>query len=314
VSASLEQTLDVAFRAEGRALFGIAYRITGSASEAEDVVQETFVRALAHPPADRDASLRPWLTRIAVNLARDALRRRRSRKYFGPWLPEPLEDGAKLEVLGIESAADLAPSPEARFSLSESASYAFLCALEALGPRERTVIVLRDVVGLDAEETAAILGTTAGNVRVVHHRARAKLRVSEDAPRTTDEALRERTMRALGALVAAIGSGDVAAVASLLSHDCVLETDAAGEFHAAVVRVEGRERIALTQVSIAGHLVIRDARIASVNGLPAVVLDIVPERARQAPRSVLLIELDDQGLIRAIRSVLASAKLAHLSA
>ncbi len=314
MSASLEQSLDDAFRAEGRALFAIAYRITGSASEAEDVVQETFVRALAHPPADREAALRPWLTRIAVNLAKDALRRRRSRKYFGPWLPEPLEDGARIEVVGVEGAADLSPGPEARFSLSESASYAFLCALEALGPRERTVLVLRDVVGLDAEETAAILGTTAGNVRVVHHRARAKLRVGEDAERPADDALRERTMRALGALVAAIGSGDVAAVASLLSHDCVLETDAAGEFHAAVVRVVGRERIALTQVSIAGHLVVRSARVTSVNGLPALVMDTVPERARQAPRSVFMIEIDDQGLIRAIRSVLATHKLAHLRA
>jgi len=312
VTASLDHSLDTAFRVEGRALFALAYRITGSASEAEDVVQETFVRALSHPPADREASLRPWLMRIAANLAKDALRRRRSRKYFGPWLPEPLEDGAKIDVLGIEAAADLTPGPEARFSLSESASYAFLCALEALGPRERTVLVLRDVVGLDAEETAAMLGTTAGNVRVVHHRARAKLRVSEHADRPTDDALRERTMRALGALVTAIGSGDVAAVASLLSNDCVLETDASGEFHAAVVRVVGRERIALTQVSIAGHLVVRAARVTSINGLPAMVLDVLPERARQAPRSALMLDVDESGRIRSIRSVLASQKLRHL--
>lgn len=312
MTTSLEHTLDAAFRREGRALFGLAYRITGSASEAEDVVQETFARVLAHPPPDLSLPLGPWLTRIAANLAKDALRRRRARKYFGPWLPEPLEDGAKIEVAGIEAAPDLGPGPEARYSLSESASYAFLCALEALGPRERTVLVLRDVVGLDADETASMLGTTAGNVRVIHHRARAKLDVREDALGPVDEARRERTRHTLGALLAAIGASDHDAVTRLLSDDCILETDAAGEFHAAVVRVRGRDRIALTQLSIAGHLVVRGARMASFNGLPALVLDVIPERARQAPRSVFLLDVDAAGRIRAIRSVLASAKLAHV--
>jgi RNA polymerase sigma-70 factor (ECF subfamily) len=133
--------VEAAFRREARALFAIAYRLTGMVSEAEDIVQETFVRALASPPPDRDAPIAPWLTRVAVNLGKDALRRRKARKYFGPCLPEPLEDGARTRLDLPEEAPDLSPGPEARYSLSESASYAFLCALEALAPRDRKSVV-----------------------------------------------------------------------------------------------------------------------------------------------------------------------------
>jgi RNA polymerase sigma-70 factor (ECF subfamily) len=306
-------SIEAAFRKEARALFSIAYRITGTATDAEDVVQETFVRALATPPPDRDAPIAPWLTRVAVNLGKDALRRRKARKYFGPWLPEPLEDGVRTRLDLPEEAPDLSPGPEARYSLSESASYAFLCALEALAPRERTVLVLRDVVGLDVEETAAMLGTSAGNVRVIHHRARGKLTIREDDLRAPEADKRERTMRALGKLLEAVGSGELEAVTRLLSDDCVLETDAAGEFHAVVVRVSGKERIAVTQIETAKHLVVRTSRIAWINGQPALVLDMVPERKRQASRSVLLLEVGADGRIRAIRALLATKKLAHVA-
>jgi len=311
-------SIEAAFRRESRALFSIAYRLTGSATDAEDVVQETFVRALASPPPDRDAPLGPWLTRVAVNLGKDTLRRRKARKYFGPWLPEPLEEGAPVRVTFAEDAPDLSPGPEARYALSESASYAFLCALESLGPRERTVLVLRDVVGLDVEETAAMIGTTAGNVRVIHHRARAKLVLDEDQLRAPTGEKRERTLRALMQLVVAVGSGEIEAVTRLLSDDCVLETDAAGEFHAVVVRVTDPRRIAITQIATAQELVVTASRIAWLNGVasgtgePALVLEIVPERKRQASRSVLTIELDRHDRIRAIRGLLATAKLAHV--
>lgn len=307
-----QSVVEASFRREAKALFAIAYRLTGSASEAEDVVQECFVRALASPPPDVSAPLGPWLTRVAVNLSKDALRRRKARRYFGPWLPEPLEDEPRTGVAFAEDAPDLRPGPEARYALSESASYAFLCALEALGPRERTVLVLRDVVGLDAEETAAMLGTSAGNVRVVHHRARAKLQVREAREEPWD-AERERTMRALHALMEAIGTGQTEAIARLLSDDCVLETDAGGEFHAAVVQVRGPDRVATTQLETAKHLVPRHVRLASINGLPGLVLDLVPGRKREAPRSVVLLETDAQGRIRAIRALLATPKLAHVT-
>src|SRR5690606_20054775 len=112
--------------AHRKAVFGLCYRMTGSAADAEDLVQETWCRALERPPADRDAPLRPWLFTVATNLCVDALRKRKRERYFGPWLPSPVES---------ERLDDVEPSPEARYTALESASAAFLLALEALDPK-----------------------------------------------------------------------------------------------------------------------------------------------------------------------------------
>ncbi len=299
--------LEAAFASQGRLLFALAYRITGTVMDAEDVVQETFARALTRPPADLDSPLRPWLVRVAANLSRDALRRRRARRYFGTWLPQPLEDEVGRELL--TEIPDDKPGPEARYSLTESATFAFLCALEALTPKERTVLVLRDVMGLEPDETAEMLSTSPGNVRVIHHRARRKLEGYDAERRAPDEELRERIRHVLSALLTAIAAGEPESVARLLSDDCVLETDADGEFHAAVVRVSGKERIARAEIGISRRMVVLAMRMASINGLPALVLEFAVTRARQAPRAVFLIDLAKDGRIRAIRSVLASQKV-----
>jgi RNA polymerase sigma-70 factor (ECF subfamily) len=89
--ATLGPQVADAFRANERHLWGLCYRMTGSAADADDLVQETFTRALARPPAKRDDPWRPWLVRVAMNLAHDTLRRRRRRRYVGPWLPSPVE-------------------------------------------------------------------------------------------------------------------------------------------------------------------------------------------------------------------------------
>jgi RNA polymerase sigma-70 factor (ECF subfamily) len=303
----VHEALESAFANHRRLLFDLAYRITGLATDAEDIVQETFARALSRPPADLDATLRPWLVRVAANLSRDALRRRKARRYFGPWLPEPLEDEVERDFL--HEIPEKGLGPEARYSLAESATFAFLCALEALTPKERTVLVLRDVMGLEPDETAEMLSTSPGNIRVVHHRARRKLDGYDADRRIPDEPLRERTRQALTVLLTAIANGEPASVARLLSDDCVLETDAAGEFQAAVVRVSGKDRIALTEIGIAARTVVRSMRLASINGLPGIVFEFEVQRLRQAPRAVFLIDLAKDGRIRAIRSVLASQKV-----
>lgn len=89
-TASWSATLTTAFDRKSSYLWGLGYRLTGSAALAEDLVQETFIRALRRPPKDRKAPLRPWLRRVATNLGIDALRRRKRRPYDGPWLPEPI--------------------------------------------------------------------------------------------------------------------------------------------------------------------------------------------------------------------------------
>src|ERR1700754_3098266 len=112
-----------------RLLWGLCYRMTGNAADADDLVQETFVRAIEHPPARTDEPMRPWLVRIALNLSRDWLRRRRRRDYTGPWLPSPVVTDEE-SLPSFEPAAPSQSSPAARYEVLESLSFAFLLALE----------------------------------------------------------------------------------------------------------------------------------------------------------------------------------------
>ncbi len=154
-----------------RFLWGLCYRMTGSATDADDIVQDTFVRALEKPPINLEAPLRPWLVKVALNLSRDQLRRRRRREYFGPWLPSPVvtEGDSQLE-LDEPTAPEM--SPVARYDLHESVTLAFLLALEALTPAQRAVLLLRDVFDYSTSETAKTLQMTEINVKVTLHRAR----------------------------------------------------------------------------------------------------------------------------------------------
>src|SRR5436190_13607733 len=126
--------------------------MTGNAADADDIVQDTFVRALEKRATDMEAPLRPWLINVAMNLSRDQLRRRRRREYFGPWLPAPVltegNDGSALDRPVMES------TPARRYDIMESVSMAFLLALEALTPAQRAVLILRDVFDYSTNETA----------------------------------------------------------------------------------------------------------------------------------------------------------------
>ena len=186
--------LEAVFRAERRRLWGLAYRLTGSAEDAEDVVQEAFVRLVAQPLEAPPEETGRWLARVATNLGIDALRRRRRRAYAGPWLPTPVEDPDPDGPLGRPSES---PDPEARYGLAESATYAFLLALEALSPRQRAVLLLRDVVGHSAREAAEVIGASEGSVRVLHLRARRALADYDQLRCVPTQELRERHRAAL---------------------------------------------------------------------------------------------------------------------
>jgi RNA polymerase sigma-70 factor (ECF subfamily) len=110
-------------------LWGLCYRLTGSAADAEDLVQETFARAIEHPPARTDEPWRPWLVRVAMNLGRDFLRRRRRRSYIGVWLPSPIDTGDEASPPSYEPTFAGGMSAEGRYDLLESVSIAFLVAL-----------------------------------------------------------------------------------------------------------------------------------------------------------------------------------------
>jgi RNA polymerase sigma-70 factor (ECF subfamily) len=296
------------FRAQSRGLWGMAYRLTGSAEDADDDVQESFARLLASPPM-RGQPPRAWLVRVATNLCIDALRRRRRRAYTGAWLPAPAEEPA--DGWG-ECLASAAPDPEARYGLLESASYAFLVALEGLGPRQRAVLLLRDALGYSASEVAGALGTSEGNVRVIHLRAR---RAMERYDRTRVPSIAELGARQRSALERFLGSlvaQDARGLEAILREDVEATTDGGGAFTALHASLRGRSRVAKFFLRAALERRERgvNAEIRVVNGLPALLIRVGHPVRRQAPRTLIRCDVDDAGGIRGIHAILAPRKLA----
>jgi RNA polymerase sigma factor (sigma-70 family) len=283
-------------------LWRLCYRMTGSAADADDLVQDTFERALAEPPLDQTRELGPWLIRVALNLARDRLRSRKRRGYVGPWLPAPIE----TDAWSVEPAADV------RYSELESVSMAFLVALEALTPMQRSVLLLTDVLGYSVKEVAALLDKTESNVKTSHHRARAALARYDSARVPLTSALQEQTREALTQLMLAMQAGDVSKLSVLLSQDARTVNDSDGEFHAAQVPVLGRDRVINFHLKLRRSDVPRMA-VRQINGLPALVAEFAEAAPRVARRVVLCIALDAAGRINHLNTTLASHKLTHVS-
>lgn len=297
--------LEALYRAHRERVWAIVYRMTGSASDADDLVQDTFIKAAEHAPTD-ERDLGAWLTRVAVNGGIDLLRQRKRRGYIGPWLPEPIDTGAEASD---EPRAD---TTERRYDMLESSSFAFLVALEALTPRARAVLLLTDVFDLSVKETAALLSMTETHVKVTHHRARRVLATYDAARTIPTAALQDRTRAALAMLMTALVTGDVNGVAAMLAEDVTTTTDSAGKYSAARVIVRGRAKVALFWTKVSRH---EDARVElrMVNGLPAVVVTLPNAPEGIAPRLVLQVAIDPGGLVSELRAVLAPEKLARLS-
>lgn len=289
-------------------LFGLCYRMTGSAADADDLVQETFERALANPPARTHEPWRPWLVRVAVNLSRDELRRRKRRAYKGPWLPEPVEDAQLFEP--SHEPAETA----GRYELVESASFAFLLALEALTPVQRAVLLLRDVLEYTAAETAVALDLSEANVRVVHHRARKAMAAYDARRRPATRALGERTLEVMGRFMKSFGARDVAGMEALLAEEIVTLNDTNGRYPAAGVAVKGANKVARFHAGIANLRALQPRiEVRWLNGGPAIIGSYdEPVTDRFAPAFVTLGELDDAGLVRRIYTILAPEKIQRL--
>lgn len=285
-------------------LFGLAYRLTGSAEDAEDAVQEAFVRLLEGGAAPAAGERAFWLVRVTTNLAIDALRRRKRRTYSGPWLPSP-----------VESAGAFDEGADARYERLESATFAFLIALEALGPRQRAVLLLRDVVGASARDVARILELSEANVRVIHTRARRAMETYDRRRCVPTLELQTRHREALEGFLGALLAQDVTAVEAWLAESARTVTDAAGEYTALGSELEGRARVARFYVQATRNRQAGEPRaeIRVLNGLPALVIRLGHPVRRQAPLTVIGLELDGDGRIARVLTVLAPRKLAALS-
>jgi RNA polymerase sigma-70 factor (ECF subfamily) len=286
-----------------RFLWALCYRMTGSAADADDLVQETFARALERPPRDTQAPLRPWLTQVAVNLARDALRRRKRAPYVGPWLPSPLdtEDAVAVEPLATEG----------RYDLLESVSYAFLLALEALNPKQRAVLLLRDVFDYSVRETAEVLGASEANVKQIHLRARRAMDAYDTQRVVPTREMQQRNKEALDRFVGALLSNDVAQVEAVLASSVTAMTDGAGRYHAAMNVVRGAQRVARFMMGVSAKRgTPLDVELRNLNGFPAVIARYDSTKdARLAPLVMFQVDLAPDGRISAVHSVLAPGKM-----
>lgn len=306
-ASALPDAMEAILRDHERHLWGVCYRMTGSAADADDLVQETFARALAQRPRELTAP-KAWLTRIAMNLARDLLRKRRRTEYPGPWLPSPIETSEEEAVeVSVEPA-----STERRYDLLESVTFAFLLALEALTPPQRAVLLLRDVFDYSVREASTALDLSEDNVRTIHLRARRAMAGYDASRSVPTRAVQERNRRALERFFGALASGNVEEMESLLARDVRYVSDGGGEFFAARVPIVGAGKVAAFVRRI---LELRgppdEYEVRMFNGFPGIVsrFHAVPS-PKDAPAAFTRLELDGEGRILQIQSVLASRKLA----
>jgi RNA polymerase sigma-70 factor (TIGR02957 family) len=278
-----------------RSAFAVAYRMLGSVSEAEDVVQEGFLRLhRARAGGERIASPRAYLSTVVSRLSLDHLRSARVRRetYVGDWLPEPL----------LASAED---DPARKAEMADSLSLAFLVLLESLSPEQRAAFLLREVFDEPYDRIAEIIGTSEQNARQLATRARRH--VEERRPRF--EASREQRDELATRFFAAAEEGDLQGLEELLAHDVVLRADGGGKAPALARAVHGRARAARTL--IAGLRALTrfgiTTRREEVNGQPgALFFD-------REGRLIAVMSLDvAEGQIQGVSSIVNPDKLRHL--
>jgi RNA polymerase sigma-70 factor (TIGR02957 family) len=286
------------FEAHRGLMFAIAYRMLGTIADAEDAVQDAWLRWSAAPRADI-SDPRAYLARVVTTTALNRLRSARSRReaYVGPWLPEPL-------------LTEAGPDAAERAELAESVSVAMLVVLESLTPEERAVFVLREVFGFEHAEIGAALGRSAPAVRQLAHRAREHVQARRPRFDVDWNQQREVTERFL----AAAAGGDIEGLMTVLAPDVTLLTDGGGKTRAALRPIVGAAKAARFLAAIAGRpymgVDIADMTLeaAEINGSPGTLITL-------DGRAIAALTLTvSAGRITAIQLLANPDKLAAVSA
>lgn len=289
------------FEPHRRRLLGLAYRMLGSMAEAEDAVQEAYLRwhdADRASVAEPRAFLMTTTTRICLDVLKSA--RVRHEEYVGPWLPDPVTDTAAL-------------APDAQTELAEDLSIALLLAIDRLSPLERAAFLLHDVFDYSFAQVADVLGRNEAACRQLASRARARVREARPAgavpPRAASAPVDSKHAELLSAFMAASRSGDVAALKHLLAGDARLIADGGGKVPSALNVIEGADRIAAFLVGATRKGWTDDFRVRldTINGLPGLIITTA--------RGLLqtnAFEIED-GRVKAIYVVRNPDKLRHLT-
>ncbi|GHO54477.1 RNA polymerase sigma-70 factor [Ktedonobacter robiniae] len=274
-------------------LFSIAYRMTGSANQAEDIVQDAYLK---YQQADTTSIQSPkaYLTTIVTNLGLNYLKSAHAQReeYIGIWLPEPV----------LTSLAD-DESPETTFEQKESLSTAFLVLLETLSPPERAVFLFHEVFDYSFAEIAELLGKSPANCRQLFHRA--KSHVAEKRHRVEVEPETQRQL--MESFITACQSGNLTTLTKLLASDVIAWADGGGKVHAALHPVSGQETIAKLFITLmrkvpANYILF----IEEVNGVPALL-----SWSDSQLNWVLMLDIRDNAIV-GVYSVLNPDKLAFL--
>ena len=277
-------------------LFAMAYSMLGSAMEAEDIVQEAYLRYRATPP-DSIRTLKSFLTTIVHHLCLDHLKSAQVRRenYVGPWLPEPIITGDGASLL----------SPLRQITERESISMAFLVLLESLSPLERAVFLLREVFDYEYAEIAQITGRSEAACRQLF--SRAKKHIKEHRPRfpASPKAHAKMVGRFMEAWIAA----DIDGLMSLLAEDVTVCSDSGGKVSGAARRpVQGRDKVAQGIIGLLSRVPEgTTVEVIEANGLPALLM-----RVKGQIVGVTTLEVEGD-YIRAIRNIANPDKLAHLN-
>jgi RNA polymerase sigma-70 factor (ECF subfamily) len=274
-------------------LFGIAYRMVGTVGDAEDIVQEAFLRL--HRETVEVRSPEAFLTTVTTRLAIDHLRSARVRRetYVGPWLPEPLIAASEEE------------DPAVHAEMADTLSLAFLVLLERLTPQERAAFLLREVFGQPYGEIAQVLDRSEESCRQLV--ARAKRHIDAERPRFDVD--RRRHEEITDRFVQACATGDIEALTAMLAADAVLVSDGGGNFPAARKPVAGAARVAKALAGITRQRAPELSGVdrVTVNGRPGLLL----RATGGAPQSVVALDVVD-GLIQTVRTQVNPEKLRHL--
>lgn len=288
----------VQFETQRRYLRALAYRMLGSRAEAEDVVQDCWLR-WNNVDLETVRDVRTYLCQTASNLCLDRLQSARQRRehYVGVWLPEPL----------IDEALEYCPGPEVATEYAQEVGMAFMLALERLSALERAAFILHDVFDIDFEEVASRLGRSSDACRQLAARARAH--VKREAVRSQmDVAQRDRLLRAFGW---ALQRGDIDTLAGMLTADAEMLSDGGGVTTAVPKVLQGGLRVAKALIGFTRSYSPLQVEVRSVwvNGLPGAVIF---DRKTGAAIQTLALHIDEQADIAAVYIVRNPNKLTHL--